>query len=204
MSPASYAAFALAIAVFGLVPGPVIVTTVARCLTGGFRAGVSLNAGVVVGDVLFLAAAVYGLSWIAEASAPVFAAVKWAGAAYLVVLGVQLWRTEPQPLDAGPAPAVGGYLKGMAAGLALALGNPKAILFYGALLPTFFDLKAVTATDLVWLALIDVAILTLVNNGYGLVASRARAFVRSRRAIRAVNRTAAGAMIGAGVAVAAR
>ena len=207
MSIESLIVFAAAMVVFGLTPGPVIVTTVARCLAGGFRAGVALNFGVVVSDVIFLVLAVYGMSWIAEQAGPAFLVVRWAGAAYLVWLGVQLWRSRPVAVDAAAVPALaprGRWWRDLLGGLLLGLGNPKAILFYGALLPTFFDLTRVTHLDIVWLSLIIVAALTLVNNGYGLLASQARRWLRSERAMRRLNRGAGTVMIGAGVVVAAR
>jgi threonine/homoserine/homoserine lactone efflux protein len=125
--------------------------------------------------------------------------------AYLVFLGINLWRSEPAQSGADRAAvAPRRWLSDMASGFAVALGNPKAVLFYGALLPTVIDLPRVTHGDLVWLVLVDMAVLILVNNSYGLAASRARGLFVSRRAMKALNRGAGGVMIGAGVLAASR
>lgn len=199
----SLLAYAAAMAVFGLTPGPAVLGIVARCLAGGFRAGIAFNLGVVTGDLIFLAAAVYGLSAIAAALGEVFVVVQWLGAAYLVWLGIQLWRSAPVPLDAESA-APSGARSGLLAGLLLALGNPKGILFYGAFLPSFLDVAAVTPTDMAWLSLVTVTTLSAVNYGYGLLAARARRWFRSRRALVALNRGSGTVMIGAGLLVATR
>lgn len=199
----SLLAYAAAMAVFGLTPGPAVLGIVARCLAGGFRAGIAFNLGVVTGDLIFLAAAVYGLSAIAAALGAVFVVVQWLGAAYLVWLGIQLWRSAPVPLDAESA-APSGARSGLLAGLLLALGNPKGILFYGAFLPSFLDVAAVTPTDMAWLSLVTVTTLSAVNYGYGLLAARARRWFRSRRALVALNRGSGTVMIGAGLLVATR
>ncbi|EDP61645.1 Lysine exporter protein (LYSE/YGGA) [alpha proteobacterium BAL199] len=207
MTLESLLAFAAAMVVFGLTPGPAVLGIVARCLAGGFRAGISFNLGVVTGDLIFLAFAVYGLSAIAAAMGEVFVVVKWLGAGYLVWLGIQLWRSAPVPLDADPAAqpvAARDTRSGLLAGLLLALGNPKGILFYGAFLPTFMDIRAVTHTDMAWLSVVTVVTLSAVNYGYGLLAARARRWFRSRRALTALNRGSGTVMIGAGLMVAAR
>jgi threonine/homoserine/homoserine lactone efflux protein len=211
MSLEALFAFFVTIVVFGLTPGPVVFATLARCMARGFWSGVEFNVGVVVSDIVFLLAAIYGLSAIASAMGEVFFVVKWIGAAYLVWLGIQLWRAEPVPVeeieidhaarraalrrDAGSA---------MLSGFLVGIGNPKGILFYGAFLPTFIDIQAVTTTDVVWLSLIIVVALMLVNNGYGFLAARARRWFRSRRAMQRLNRTSGTVMIGAGVLVATR
>ncbi|BDE06960.1 hypothetical protein WPS_22360 [Vulcanimicrobium alpinum] len=116
-----------------LVPGPAVVAVVSSALRGGFAASLRTNAGVLVGDAVFVAAAVAGLGTLLVASHPLFTAVKWIGIVYLAYLGVRalLDRTpafEPRPNDAGRA---------FRLGLATQLANPKVILFFGALLPQF-------------------------------------------------------------------
>ena len=108
-------------------------------LRGGFRASLAANAGVLVGDAVFVAAAALGLGAVLVASHTVFVAVRWLGIAYLAYLGVRAL------LDRGTAFAVersGSERRAFRFGLTTQLANPKIILFFGALLPLFVDPRA--------------------------------------------------------------
>jgi len=89
-------------------------------------------------------------------------------------------------------------------GLLITLANPKVILFYLGLLPTFIDLTALTTSDILVVVLIVSGVLGLTMLGYALIASRARELVRNARVARAINRTAGGAMILAGATLATK
>jgi threonine/homoserine/homoserine lactone efflux protein len=112
-----------------------------------------------------------------------------------------LWRTVPQEPGLAPASAAA-FRRNALGGLMLTLGNPKAIVFYAAFLPTFVDLAHVTATDIAILAAVVAGVLTVTNMSYGLLASHARVLFKSRRAMRNFNRAGGTLMIGAGAAVA--
>ncbi|MEQ8332640.1 LysE family transporter [Nisaea sp.] len=84
------------------------------------------------------------------------------------------------------------------------LGNPKIILFYGALLPTFVDFDALAVPAITILATIVVAAILVVNNFFGLMAAGARRIFRSGRSVKILNRSAGSAMIGAGIFIATR
>lgn len=211
LSLETLAAFTLAMFLLSVSPGPGFLMVVARALTGGFAAGLAAIAGLVLGDILFLVLAILGLSTLAAVMGEFFLAVKLLGAAYLVWLGVKTWRsrTSLQALEA-PA-AVASRLPesrslGRAAllGFFVTLGNPKVILFYGALLPTFVDLEALTGGDIVVLATVVTAMLFLVLGAYAFAAARAGRMVKSERALAWINRATGGLLVAAGVAVATR
>ena len=92
MSSHSWPAFAVVAVLVSLVPGPGVIAVVSTALRRGFRASLATNAGVLVGDAVFVAAAAFGLGAILIASHGVFIAVKWAGIAYLAYLGVRALR----------------------------------------------------------------------------------------------------------------
>ncbi|WP_193170039.1 LysE family translocator [Nisaea nitritireducens] len=196
-------AFALGMVILMLTPGPSMLTTIAKSLATGFWTGFQYNIGVCIGDLIFLMLAIFGLQIIAELLGEIFIVVKFVGAAYLLWLGAKLWLATPEPMDARPQ-ASKGLFREVMAGILITLGNPKVILFYGALLPTFVDLETLTAPDIAILAVIVVAAILMVNNFYGLMAARARRIFRSGRAVKVLNRSAGSAMIGAGLYIATR
>jgi threonine/homoserine/homoserine lactone efflux protein len=197
MNLASYLALALAVFILALTPGPVVVATVARTLVSGIRPALGLIAGVALVDLAYLLLAVFGLSAIASALGELFIAVKIAGALYLVWLGYRLWTAKAVPLPEAGAAMPRRFWRSFAEGALIDLGNPKIILFYAAFLPTFADLETLGTRDVVGMAAVVVGILILSNLGFAWVASRARRYVRSARAVRTMNRTSGTLMIGA-------
>jgi len=142
---------------------------------------------------------------LAHSMGDLFLIVKLAGAAYLIWLGVKLWRARTEvPSEAAPASSARGFKRSLGGGLTVTLGNPKAIAFYAGLLPTVVDLDRLSSRDALVMGLIVVLVVGGIPTLYALAASRARRFFRSQRSMQLMNRTAGTMMIGAGVAVAAR
>ncbi|WP_299396190.1 LysE family translocator [Pelagibius sp.] len=206
MSLETFLAFTAAMLVLALTPGPGFLAVVARVMSQGFGAGLAATAGLVLGDLLFLALAILGLSALAAVLGEFFLVVKWLGAAYLVWLGIALWRrdaaAERRPPDS-PRPQAS-HRGSLALGFLVTLGNPKVILFYGAFLPTFVDLAVLTPGDALLLGTVVAAVLFAVLGVYAFLAARAGRAITSSRAQRWLNRVTGGLMVGAGVAVAAR
>lgn len=196
-------ALALAVLVFAATPGPAIMACVAQALSNGFRSSLGLIVGIVLGDLLFLLFAIYGLSAIAQVLGQLFLIVKLVGGAYLVWLGWTMWNAEPTPADAAVEGERGGW-SGFTAGLVVTLSNPKVILFYLGFLPAFMDLTRLRALDVAVVAGVVTAVLLGVNVAYAYSASRARRVFTSRRALRNVNRGAGTVMIGTGLVVISR
>jgi threonine/homoserine/homoserine lactone efflux protein len=194
-------ALAAAVFVLGVTPGPGVFAGVARALASGLGAALIFTAGMLVGDVILLLLAIFGMAAVAETLGELFILVKIAGGAYLVWLGIKLWRIEPIPVGAAPEREADLWRVGTG-GLVLTLGNPKAILFYAAFLPTFIDVTRLDAADIA-VAVVTV-ILFLVMLGYCSLAARARRLFRSPQSMRWLNRGAGTLMIGAGAAVATR
>ncbi len=204
MSLESAVLYALALLLAAASPGPGVVASVACAMAHGSARGVAMAAGQALGDVCFMLLAVYGLALLAAALGELFLVVKLAGAAYLVWLGVTLWRARPEPAKLAPPADARGLARSFAAGLAVALGNPKVIAFYLGFLPSFLDLATLTGGDVVTLALLTWGLVTAVLGGYAVAVGRARRLLADGRRVGLLNRLAGGALIGAGVAVAAR
>lgn len=195
--------FAAALFVAAGSPGPSIAALVARVIAKGFRDVLPFLAAMWIGEGIWLSMAVFGLAFVAQTFHLAFLALKWAGVAYLLFLAWKMW-TAPVEVRAGELPKAETPLRLFMAGMAVTLGNPKIMMFYLALLPTFIDLATVTLTGWAELTLTMVAVLVAIDLGWALAAVQARKLLKSPRAVRIANRISAGTMAGAAAAIAAR
>ncbi|TPN79570.1 LysE family translocator [Mesorhizobium sp. CU2] len=195
-------AFAAAFFVFAASPGPDNMTIIARTISNGAASGIAYGAGTVVGILVFLTLAAFGLSIIAAKMAVVMTVLRYGGAAYLIWMGVRLWTAAPVVPELQPVSGRRGLLMVFATGIALNLGNPKMPLFYVALLPNVVG-ASLTPGHLGMLMAVILAVEVVVIGGHVLLAGRARRLLRTPKIVRRVNRVAGGVMIGAGVAVVA-
>jgi threonine/homoserine/homoserine lactone efflux protein len=194
-------AFAAASAVLVLIPGPTVLLVVSYALGQGWRAALPMAIGVALGDFTAMTLSMLGLGALLAASASVFTVLKWIGAAYLIWLGVKLWRAGGT-LDAQPRTDASSAIKMLAHAWLITALNPKSITFFVAFLPQFIDLQRDYLTQMVIFEA-TFLVLAFVNVlGYALAASRARALVREEGVIRAINRTGGALLIGAGIATA--
>lgn len=203
MDLAAAIAFAATFLVFAASPGPDNLTIVARTISRGASSGLAYGAGTVTGILAFLAAACLGLAVLTSQMSGMMTALRYAGSAYLVVMGLRLWFS---PTIAGvehPQASRGGLVAGYLAGLVLNLGNPKMPLFYLALLPNFIG-TALSLRQALEMAAIIVVVEAVVIGGHVLLARRARGVLRRPANLRHLNRGAGMVMVGAGLAAAAR
>ena len=204
MDVAALVLFAGTLLLAAASPGPGVAALVARVLGRGSRGASAFAAGLILGDLVWLAVAILGLAVVAQTFHEVFLVIKYAGAGYLAYLAYRMWTAPIRPRDVAGDTGRDGYLRLFLAGLAVTLGNPKVVAFYLALLPTLIDLPRVGLFGYVELAGISVVILTAVFGAYVLAAARARTLFRSTRAMRLLNRAGGTIMAGAAVAVAAK
>jgi threonine/homoserine/homoserine lactone efflux protein len=195
-------AFAAAFFVFAASPGPDNMTIVARTISHGAASGIAYGTGTVLGILIFLTLAAFGLSIIAAQMGTVMTILRYAGAAYLIWMGFRLWTAEPVVPDLQPVSERRGLLAVFATGVALNLGNPKMPLFYVALLPNVVG-SSLTPGHVAALAAVILAVEVVVIGGHVFLAGRARKFLRTPIVVRRVNRTAGGVMIGTGVVLVA-
>lgn len=203
MTALSLFAFAGAMFLLAITPGPGVFATVARALASGFLHASVVVAGIVAGDLVFLLFAILGLAAVAELMGEFFALVKFAGAVYLVWLGIGLWRNRVVGTEATPIEEIS-WSSNFLSGLFITLGNPKVILFYLGFLPAFVDLTTLSTTDVVMIAAVVSLVLGLTMLGYAYAASSARQLFRSPGARQLLNRTSGGVMIATGTVLAAK
>jgi threonine/homoserine/homoserine lactone efflux protein len=195
--------FASTLLVAAASPGPAITALVARVIGRGVAGAPAFAAGLVLGDLIWLAVATLGLAVVAQTFHEIFLIIKYAGAAYLIYLAYRMWTAKVEALDLAAENGEGG-LRLLLAGLALTLGNPKVVAFYLALLPNLIDLARVGFAGYLELAGVSVVVLAAVFAAYIAAAARARALFRSPRAMRLFNRAGGAMMAGAAVAVATK
>src|SRR5688572_7407815 len=138
------AVYALAVA----TPGPGIAAIIARSLAHGVRGAPAFMAGFVVGDLVWFGIAATGLAALARTAAWLFVGIKWAGVAYLLYLAYRLWTAPAESVEVRGDDRQHGW-RAFIASLMLTLANPKAILFFLALLPTVVDLTTLTLLSFV-------------------------------------------------------
>ncbi|MFZ5783829.1 MAG: LysE family translocator [Pseudomonadota bacterium] len=199
MSFESWAAFTAASAVLLIIPGPTVLLVVSYALGQGWRTALPMAIGVALGDFTAMTLSMLGVGALLAASATLFTALKWVGAAYLVYLGIKLWRAgdrlEARPrTDAVSAARMLGH-----AWLVTAL-NPKSITFFVAFLPAFIDAGADFWTQMIVFETTFLLLAFANAFGYAVVASRARHFISSPRAIGVVNKVGGSLLVGAGAA----
>ncbi len=204
MTPAAFLTVSATVLVAALTPGPAATAIVARAIADGLRPALALAAGVLTGDLLFLAAAAAGMAAAANSMGEFFLVLRWVGAAYLAWQGLALWRARPRIPSVGRAAHEGHFWRNFGAGLLLMMGHVQAMLFYAALLPGVVDFASLALADIAMVALMLVVIIGGVNAGYAILAARARRFFTDARAMRTVNRVAGTLMLSAAVLVASR
>jgi threonine/homoserine/homoserine lactone efflux protein len=199
MSLETWIAFLIASAAMLAIPGPTILLVIGQSLGAGRGRALPLVAGVALGDLTAMSLSLAGLGALLAASATAFTALKWAGAAYLVWLGVRLWRA---PVEAAAAPPLTARRAFRDAYVVTAL-NPKSIAFFVAFAPQFVSPAAPFLPQAALLVASFVALAALNALAYALLAGRLSGAVARAAVRRGFNRVGGGMLIGAGIATAA-
>jgi len=194
------AVYAIAVA----VPGPGVAAVIARGLAHGLKGTPAFIAGFMVGDLAWFAIAATGLAALARTAATLFVAIKWAGVAYLLYLAWKLWSAPAERVKVEEVDDRQHGWRAFLASLLLTLANPKAILFFLALLPTVVDLASMNLVRFLQISAAMCLVLPAVLGAYAFLAARARELFTTPKAVRRLNRGSGVAMAGAAVAVATR
>lgn len=202
MNGVALLAYTAALLVAVVTPGPAMLAVISTGVASGARRATLFAGGIAAGDVLLAAIALTGLAVLALSFGWVFAIVKYAGAAYLVWLGIRMWRAPTARISAKPTG--GGGLRPFAVGLAVAVGNPKAILFHASLMPLILDVAALGRAEIAAVLAIVAVVNLVVMTACGRFAGGASRWLRTPARMRWVNRVGAGAMVGTGAVIAAR
>ena len=193
--------YAGALLILFVTPGPVWVALTARALSGGFRQAWPLAVGVTLGDALWPLLAILGMSWVLSHWGEALTVLRWVAAGIFLWMGWMLIRHADRALGSDSRLTRPGMWAGFAAGVAVIIGNPKAILFYMGVLPGFFDLARVTPADIAVILALSMAIPLLGNLAMALMIDRARRLLSSPAALARVNRGAGVLLILVGLVI---
>jgi len=199
-----YLAFVVATTIMIALPGPSVLLTVAHSISFGWQHALSTVAGATLGIAVQLAVAAIGLTSLLNAVAEAFEWLRWAGAAYLVYLGIKQWRSAGEPLafDTSSVSKTNLFVQG----LVITIPNPKSLIFIAAFLPQFIDAARPLGMQFTLIVPTFLVITFTVTSVWALVAGKTSGFLKGQRAFKSVLRTAGGLMIiaGAGLALARR
>lgn len=179
--------YAGALVVLFITPGPVWLALIARAVSGGFGAAWPLAVGVIVGDIVWSLAAILGVSWVVQEVDGAMTVLRWVACAIFLWLGVSLIRHAGGGISTNRRLTRPGKLAGFTAGAAVALGNPKGILFYVGVLPGFFDIARIGAADIAVIVAMSALIPLAGNLCLALFVDRMRRFIRAEGAVRRLN-----------------
>lgn len=205
MPPSSLILFALTEFALCLTPGPAVLLVVSQGLMGGTRRSTWSALGILSGNLFYFVLSATGLGAVLITSYKTFRLLRWIGAAYLIWLGISLLRGkagEPRAETAAVMSASKGRL--FRDGFVLQIANPKAILFFTALLPQFVDPKLPLARQVIIMALASFLIELVVLTVYGYLAGRIGGYRAAPRFVRLTNRLAGSMFVLAGLNIASR
>lgn len=201
MTLEAYAAFCIAAIAIVIVPGPTVTIVIANSLKHGARAGLLNVAGTQAGLVVWMAIAIAGLASAITYMGAWFDVLRFAGAAYLIWLGIKLLSSKGDALSASApkAPRGGFFLQGFV----VILSNPKVLLVFGALIPQFISPNGDYLNQLILLGLSFMVIATVFDSLYAFAAGNAGSWLSQKR-VRFVEVSSGLCLIGGGLWLALR
>ena|SRR5437867_1059084 len=187
-----------------LTPGPAVLFVVSQGLSYGAARSLWANFGILAANALYFVLSALGLGAVLLTSHSVFLLIRWAGAAYLIFLGLRTFLGKGEAFAEFPAPAVKTGLgrRLLLRGVVLQAVNPKSLIFFTALLPQFIDPKGPVGWQVLILGVSSVVVEFFVLCGYGLFAGRAAGLAKEPRYARLTNRLAGACLILAATGVA--
>lgn len=195
VNPDLFLAFLLLTVVLIVTPGPVVTLVIATGASEGMRAALLTVLGTTLGNALLIGGVAFGLSYVLAGSALLFDVIRFVGAAYLIWLGVRLWRAAG--CIAAPAPRRGHVH--VSRGFLVATSNPKTAAFFTAFLPQFVDPALPAQPQLATMAAASVLMAAVLDSGWGIAAGLGRAALASPSLAKPLGRLSGAMLIGGGV-----
>jgi len=183
-----------AVFVLALLPGIGVFTTISRAIASGFNSALYVILGIVLGDILFLLVAIYGLNLIVKSYGEFFVFVKYLGSLYLIYLGYKIYisKAEIESIDLKKSVS---KKSSFVSGLLITLSNPKVVVFYLSFLPAFIDLNNFKLVDVVIVVFIVFTTLSFVLLGYAYIASKTKDIFKSSAKLELLNKVSALIMV---------
>ncbi|MFM7603318.1 MAG: LysE family translocator [Pseudanabaena sp.] len=191
-----------AMVVLAAIPSLSVLTVTTRAATYGFIHGVFTTMGIVTGDIIFILIAILGLSFLSKTMGSLFVVIKYLGGAYLIWLGISLFRSKAQETKTEQT-VKSSLLSSFVTGLAITLGDQKATLFYLGFLPAFINISKISYLDTITVILVATLAVGGVKLMYALMADKLSA-IASAKTKNKINLVAGGVMIAVGIFVIAK
>src|ERR687885_690863 len=179
MTFSSIVALFSAMVVLASIPSVSVLAVSTRSATSGFIHGVFTTIGIVVGDIIFIIIAIWGLSFLSETMGSLFVLIKYLGGAYLILLGIGLCRSKSKDVETLEVRETS-LLSSFLTGLFITLGDQKATLFYLGFFPAFLDISKISYLDTGIIIAITTVAVGGVKLGYAFMADRARLLINSK------------------------
>ena len=195
--------FVMTEAVLSLTPGPAVLYVLSQAVRRGSSKSVWASWGILSANALYFTLSATSLGAVIVASYKLFFLIKWLGAGYLVYLGLRTFFTKTSVValpESSADPRSGARI--LRDGFFLQAANPKAILFFTAILPQFIDTRHNVALQILLLGISSILVEFVILFGYGQLAGRALSTARSPRFEKLTNRIAGSLLIGAGIGLA--
>ena len=181
------------------IPSASVALVVTRSATLGIPNGIAVSIGIVLGDLVFVFLAIFGLSLIAETMGAMFAIIKYIGGAYLIWLGISLLKSGTKAsYTVDQSKLKGNLVVSFISGFVLTLGDIKAIFFYASLFPAFVDIGSVDIIDLAIIAFLTIITVGGVKIIYAIIANKVVNMARDMKLEKGAKNIAGGLMIGTG------
>jgi threonine/homoserine/homoserine lactone efflux protein len=183
-------------------PGPSILYVTSQGVSGGLRAAIPSSLGILAADAFYVLLSITGLTAVLVASYELFLVIKWVGAIYLVYLGLRLVRAGlTSAANTGGASGPSSTRNAFLGGFVLHASNPKAMLYFGSIVPQFVDQSRQIAGQLLAMTVVHLITATMVLVVYSVVSARFRGSATNAM-LRRVFHVATGSLfIGAGVSL---
>jgi homoserine/homoserine lactone efflux protein len=189
-----FAAFVLMTMVLVLVPGPIVTLVISTGATKGTRAALTTVAGTSSGNAVLVTAIAFGLSWVLEHALYLFELLRWAGAAYLVWLGIKAWRSAGQDSQARQGNGAQFWR-----GFLVAVSNPKGIAFFSAFLPQFVDPRLPVGPQLALMCAVSVLLGASSDTCWAILSGFGRAWFMKPARAKLLGRASGLTLIGGGL-----
>ncbi len=198
MTSEVWLAFVAASAVLLAIPGPVVMLLFSYTLGQGRSVSIAAIPGVVLGDFAAMTVSLMGAGAILTASATLFSIMKVLGAAYLIWLGIQMWRTDAKPVEPETTSRNKSRLTVFRQAFLVTAFNPKDIVFFVAFLPQFINPAEPALAQIITIEITFLAMVLISNLLWVLLCGKLRDGLKNPTTLKFVNRLGAGCLIGAG------
>ncbi|MBL4765091.1 MAG: LysE family translocator [Colwellia sp.] len=186
-----------------LSPGPAVIAVTAEAASNGFKRSILVILGIAVANVVFFILSATGIAALLITSHTLFSVIKWVGVAYLLYIGFSAIFSDNGPLSINPSKKNSGALHRLFfKGFILEMSNPKALLYFSALLPQFINVSNPIVPQLITLCLITLFLDIVCYSLYGYLGYKSTNVGIKPIIIKFINRFAGSMLIFAGIKMA--